>query len=186
MKKLTVFLSLIATPGLASSVEIPFFSLFNTNFVVWIAFLLFIGILIYLKVPGMLMGQLDARADGIRGELDAAKALREEAQTILASYERKQKEVKEQADRIVEHAKLEAEEAAEQAKADLKASIVRRLAAAQDQIVSAQNAAVKEVRDTAIQVAISAARDVIAAEMSAADGNKLIDEAIETVGAKLH
>ncbi len=185
MKKLTVILSVIASPALASG-DIPIFSLFNTNFVVWLAFLLFIGVLIYLKVPGTLMGALDARADGIRAELNEAKALREDAQTILASYERKQKEVQEQANRIIEHAKLEAGEAAELAKSDLKDSIKRRLAAAQDQIASAQASAVKEVRDTAIQVAVGAAQDVIAANMTATDGSNLIDDAIEVVGSKLH
>lgn len=185
MKKLSLLLSVAATPALAAG-DIPFFSLFNTNFVVLLAFLLFVGVIVYLKVPGKLTGMLDARADGIRSDLEAAKALREEAQTILASYERKQREVQEQADRIVEAAKNEAAEAAEQAKADLKASIERRLAAAEDQITSAQASAVKDVRDQAIQVAVAAAGDVIAAKMTAAESNDLIDEAISAAGSKLH
>ena len=72
------------------------------------------------------------------------------------------------------------------AKEDLKASIARRLATAQDQIQSAQDGAVKEVRDQAITIAIGAARDVIAKQMTAAQGNKLIDNAIADVDAKLH
>ena len=151
-----------------------------------LAFLLFVGVIVYLKVPGLLAGLLDARAQGIRDELNEAKALREEAQTILASYERKQREVQAQADRIVEHAKVEAEAAADQALADLKASIVRRLAAAQDQIASAEAAAVKEVRDTAVSVAIGAAGELIADGLGDEDGEKLIDEAIATVADKLH
>ena len=71
----------------------PFISLSNTNFVVLLAFLLFVGLLIYLKVPGKLNGMLDERAKGIQSELDEARSLREEAQSILAEYERKQKEV---------------------------------------------------------------------------------------------
>ncbi|MCP5037011.1 MAG: F0F1 ATP synthase subunit B [Rhodobacteraceae bacterium] len=184
MKKLLALLTVTASPAYASSgLE---FSLNNTNFVVLLAFLLFVAVLIYLKVPGLVTGQLDKRADGIRDELNEARALREEAQTILASYERKQKEVGEQAERIVSTAKDEAAIAAEQAKVDLKASIARRLAAAEDQIASAQAAAVKEVRDTAIQVAIGAAGDLITKGMSAAEGNKLIDAAIKDAEAKLH
>jgi len=181
---LTTGTALAAETG--GHVAIPFFSLFNTNFVVILAFLLFIGVLVYLKVPGKLGGMLDARAEGIRKDLNEAKALREEAQTILASYERKQKEVQEQADRIVEHAKSEAAEAAAKAKADLKASIARRLAGAEDQIASAQAAAVKDVRDRAIQVAVAAAGDLMAKTMTAAEGNALIDDAIATVKTKLH
>ena len=94
---------LTATPAFAASG--PFFSLANTDFVVTLAFLLFIGVLFYFKVPGLVGGLLDKRAECIQSELDEARALREEAQSILASYERKQKEVAEQADMIVKNAK---------------------------------------------------------------------------------
>ena len=185
MKKLTLLASLLATPAIAAE-GIPFFSLYNTNFVVLLAFLLFIAVLVYVKVPGKLAGMLDARAAGIQADLNEAKALREEAQTVLASYERKQKKVKDQAERIIEHAKSEAALAAEQAKEDLKASITRRLAAAEDQIASAQAAAVKDVRDRAIQIAVAAAGDLIAANMTADNGNELVEDAIKTVSEKLH
>lgn len=164
----------------------PFLSMSNTNFVVLIAFLLFVGILLYVKVPGLLGNQLDARAEGIQKELDEARALREEAQTILASYERKQQEVQAQADRIVAAARDDAVKAAEEAKADLEKSIARRLAAAEEQIASAEASAVKEVRDQAISIAVAAADQVIAKQMSAAEANKLIDAAIADVDAKLH
>jgi len=173
-----------ASPAMAASG--PFFSLFNTNFVVLISFLLFVGVLLYLKVPALLAGMLDKRADGIQSELDEARALREEAQTLLASYQRKQKEVQEQADRIVEQAKSEAAAAAEQAKEDLKLSIARRLQAAEDQISSAEASAVKEVRDRAIAVAIGAAQDIITKQMTASESSKLIDSSISEVDQKLH
>lgn len=187
MKKLialTLPFALAAGPTLAASG--PFFTLRNTNYVVIISFLLFVGVLLYLKVPGMLAGLLDKRADGIKAELNEAKALREEAQTLLASYERKQKEVKTQADRIVASAKEEAAKAAEQAKADIATSVARRLAAAEDQIANAEKLAIRDIRDQAISVAIGAARDVITKQMSAADAGKLIDAAITEVDAKLH
>ena len=83
-------------------------------------------------------------------------------------------------------AKIDAEAAADQARADLERSIERRMASAEDQIASAQAGAIKEVRDQAVSVAISAARDVIAKQMTAADANKLVDDAISQVDAKLH
>ncbi len=181
---LTLILILAAGPALAA--EGPFFSLANTDFIVLISFILFIGVLFYFKVPGMLGGMLDKRAEGIQSELDEARALREDAQTLLASYERKQKEMQEQASKIVAAAKEEAAAAAEQAKEDLKTSIARRLAAAEDQIASAEASAVREVRDQAVTVAVAAAREVIAKDITADAGNKLIDDAIGEVDAKLH
>ncbi len=172
------------SPALAASG--PFFSLGNTDFVVTLGFIVFIAVLFYFKVPGMIGGALDNRADGIKSELDEARALHEEARSLLASYERKQREVQTQADAIVAAAKEDAILAAEQAKVDLEKSIARRLAAAQDQIASAEASAVKEVRDQAITVAVSAANAVLAKQMTAAQANKLIDAAIADVGDKLH
>lgn len=181
---LTSLLAASATPVLAASG--PFFTLNNTDFVVTIAFVLFIALIVYLKVPGKVAGMLDERAAGIQSDLDEARSLREEAQSILAEYERKQKEVQQQAEHIVANAKEEAKAAAVQAQADLKVSIARRLKAAEDQIGSAEASAVKEVRDTAVNVAVQAANDVIAKGMTAKDAGGLIDAAIKDVGAKLH
>ncbi|MEM8554693.1 MAG: F0F1 ATP synthase subunit B [Pseudomonadota bacterium] len=190
MTKITRFAALTAGGALAATPALaakgPFFSLANTDFVVLLAFLLFIGILVYFKVPALVMGLLDKRAAGIQTELDEAKALREEAQALLASYKRKQEEVAEQAERIVETAKKEAKAAAEKAKVDLEASIARRLAAAEDQIASAEAGAVKEVRDQAITVAVAAAGEVIAKQMDAAQATKMFDAALSEVQAKLH
>lgn len=183
-------LASLAALGVASGPALAagdaFFSLTNTDFVVLIAFLLFVGFLVYMKVPGMVGGKLDDRAAGIRAELDEARSLRAEAQDLLASYERQQKEVQAQADRIVAHAREEAAQAAEEARKDLETSVARRLQAAEDQVASAEAAAIRDVRDRAVHVAIAAARDVIARQISDAERDRLIDSAIADVGAKMH
>lgn len=158
----------------------------NTDYVVAIAFVIFIGILLYFKVPSMLGKMLDQRAERIRDDLDEAKKLREEAQSLLASFERKQKDVEVQARKIVDTAKAEAEAAAEQAKVDLEKTVARRLQAAEDQIAAAEAGAVGEIRDRAVAVATEAARAVVAKNLAATDANGLIDAAIADVGAKLH
>lgn len=175
---------LAAAPAHAASG--PFFSLGNTDFIVLLGFILFLAVLVYFKVPGMLGKLLDKRATDIQSELDEARRIREEAQSLLASYERKQRDVQDQADRIVAHAKAEAEAAAEQAKADMTDAIARRLAGAESQIQSAQDKAVKDVRDKAAVVAVAAARQVVAEQMDAAKANQMVDASIAEVGAKLH
>ena len=179
-----LILTVVASPAMAASG--PFFSLYYSNFVVLLAFIGFVALVLYLGVPKMLGKMLDARADGIRSELEEARSLREEAKALLASYEKKQAEVQAQADRIVEAARVEAAAAAEQAKADIENSVARRMVAAEEQIASAEAAAIKDVRDEAIIVAVVAARDIIENQMTVADGNGLIDDAIEQVGSKLH
>ena len=185
MRKIATAAALVAAAP-ASAASGPFFSLANTNFIVLLGFLVFVGVLVYFMVPGLLMGMLDKRADSIRSELDEARALREEAQTLLAGYERKQREVQTQAQEIVEAAKSEAALSLEAAKADLEASVARRLQAAEEQIASAESSAIRSVRDQAVTVAVAAAGDVLAKQMSEEAAGKLIDDAISTVDAKLH
>ena len=175
---------LTASPAFASGG--PFLSLHNTNFVVMISFLVFVAILLWAKVPAKIGAMLDARADQIKAELAEAKALREEARALLSSYEKKQKEVQEQSERIVAAAKEEALNAAKQAKEDLKASIDRRVAAAEDQIASSEAGALRQVREKAVTVAIAAATEILAKQITAESASASIDAAIEQVDAKLH
>jgi F-type H+-transporting ATPase subunit b len=185
MRRIATLIAMTAaSPALAASG--PFISLRNTDFVVLLGFLLFIGILFYFKVPSMIAGLLDKRAEGIRADLAEARALREAAQDLLATYERRKREVQEQADRIVTEARAEATKAADKAKADLKLSIARRLAAAEEKIASAEAAAIRDVRHAAIGVATAAARDLLAKGMTAQNGAAMIDASITEVGAKLH
>ena len=184
MKRLSILLSLLGSPALAASG--PFLSLQNTNFVVLIAFIAFIGLLVYMKVPGKLTGMLDARAVSIKSDLDEAKSLREEAKAILATYERRQKEVQEQADRIVSAAKDEAMAAAAVAKAELKDAIARRMIAATEQIASAEASAIRQVREQAVSIAVAAAGDVLAKQMTAEAAAAPIDSAIAQVEARMH
>jgi F-type H+-transporting ATPase subunit b len=184
MARLTVAFMLAAGPAMAATG--PFVSLRNTDFVVLLAFLGFIAVLVYFKVPGLLGGMLEKRADTIQSELDEARSLREEAQSLLASYERKQRDVQAQADRIVDQAKKDAAAASEQAKKDLELSIARRMQAAEEQIASAQASAVRDVRDQAVALSVAAARDIMAKGMSADNAASLIDASIDEVGQRLH
>lgn len=187
MKKLlaSISLTLIAAPAFAAE-EGPFFSLRNAEFVVGIAFIVFIGVLIYAGVPGIIGGMLDKRAVGIKNQLDEARTLREEAKSLLATYEAKQREVTEQSARIIATAKTEAQAAANQAKVDLQASIARRMTAAGEQIDSAVKAAERAVRDQAISVSVSVAADVLKRQMTADQASAAIDASITQVAAKLH
>ncbi len=177
-------LALGATPALAATG--PFFSLRNTDFIVLLAFLLFVGILLYFRLPAAIGKLLDKRADGIKADLAEARRLRDEAQEIYASYERRQRDVAGQADEIVANARREAVAQANKAKLDLQRSIERRLHAAQDQIASAESDAIRAVRDRAVQVAVAAASDLLGHQMGSADRAAGIDRAIDDVARHLN
>lgn len=186
MLRLIATSALIASPAVAAVEGKPFFSLYNSDIVVLLGFLVFVGVLVYFKVPGKIAGLLDARAVTIRSELDEARRLREEALELNASFERKQAEVKNEATRIVEKAKADAQLVAEQTKAEIEASIARRLKAAEDQIASAEANALRDVRNTAVSVAIAAAGDLLAKQMDEAQSDALFQRALSTAQDHLH
>lgn len=160
--------------------------LYNTDIVVLIAFTVFVLFLIWQGVPRILGSLLDKRSDQIRNELDEAKRLREEAQEIFASYERKLQEVQAEADDIVKHAKANAKEAAKDAKAKLAEQMERRVAAGKEQIASAEAAVERQIRANAADIATKAAQAVIAEKLAAKDANALIEAAIENTGQSLN
>ena len=186
MKKLSIAAAAGLTAAPANAATGAFFSLGNTDFIVLISFLVFVGVLLYFKVPARIGALLDNRAAGIRRDLDEARRLREEAQEIYASYERRQREVAGQADQIVANAKREAEAQAAKAKADLKTSIERRLKGAEDQIASAEADAVRAVRDRAVQAAVAAASSLLTQQVRAGQRSAGIDDAIEDVARRLN
>jgi F-type H+-transporting ATPase subunit b len=177
---------LFATPAFAAGEEYGFFSLRNTDFVVLLAFILFVGVLIYFGVPRRIAQMLDQRAQGIERELGEARALRDEAQALLASFEQKRRDVADQSARIVATAREEAERAAAQAREDAARAVQRRIASAEERIAAAEARAVREVRDRAVSVAVAAAREVLAAQMTPAAQERLVEDSIRQVGAKLH
>lgn len=160
--------------------------LYNTNIVVAIAFAVFVGFLIYKGVPAILNKLLDKRADDIRAELEEAKRLREEAQEIFASYERRVQEVEAEAAEIVKQAKANAKEAAKEAKANLAEQMERRVQAGKDQIASAEAAVERQIRANAADIATKTAREVLLTALSAKSSSDLIDEAIAKADASMN
>jgi len=135
---------------------------------VLIALIAFIAILVRAGVPGMITGGLDARAARIRKDLDDARTLREDAQALLADYQKKRKEAEAEAGDIVAHARREAAAIVEDAKAKSAETIRRRTAMAELKIAQAERDAVAEVRSAAVDLAVEAARAVIADKGGAA------------------
>lgn len=158
----------------------------SPDFWVLISFLMFIGLLVYFKVPGMIVGLLDKRAADIAAELDEARRLREEAQQLLASYQRKQRDAMKEAEDIVAQAKVEAENLAKEIRANMELQVERRTKLAEDKIAQAESQALSEVRATAAEVAIGAARKVIADKVTAAEDEKLVERSIADLASKLH
>lgn len=158
----------------------------EAEFWVAVSFVLFIGLLVYMKVFPMLGKALDDRAGNIRKELDEARELKEEAQSLLASYQRKKLEAEKEADDIIAQAKDEAVILKQRAADDLKEQIARRMKAVEDKISQAEADAIRDVRQSAADLAVAATRKVMTASLDESKHASLVDEAISSLKSKLH
>jgi F-type H+-transporting ATPase subunit b len=156
------------------------------TFWVFMGFLVFIGILIYFGVPAKVTATLDARSARIRSELEDAQRLREEAQALLAEYQRRRGEAESEAEAIVAQARREAEALGEEARARLEEYVTRRTKAVEQRIAQAETQAVAEVRGRAIDVAAAAAARILAEQARGDVGDQLVGRSIDAVRSNLN
>jgi len=157
----------------------------NPEFWVLVAAAIFVAV-VWRRARQSVIGSLDARAARIGAELEAATHLREEAERALAEYQAKQREAAAEAEAIIAHARAAAERIAAQSMRDLEESSHRRQLLAEERIAQEQAKALAEIRAIAVNVAISAARQVIAASLDERRGAALIDDAIAALPRQLH
>jgi len=148
--------------------------------------LIILGVVIYKTgAHKMITDILDGHADKVKSELDEAKRLREEAQSLLAEQQRKLSGGEDQAKKIVEQAEVEAKRMLERHKADLEASLKRREEQAMARIAQEEAKALQDVRDRTANLAIMTTGRLLADKVAGKQGKSLLDDAIEEVSRKL-
>lgn len=158
----------------------------DATFWAFVALILFFALVAYLKVPGMMGKSLDERANRIRQELEDARKLREEAQQLLAEYQRKRKEAEKEAGDLLEAAKREASQLVAEARQKTEDYVTRRAALAEQKIGQAEREAVNEVRSKAVDLAIEAARKLIGDKVDGSAGESLFRQSVDEVKARLN
>jgi F-type H+-transporting ATPase subunit b len=151
-----------------------------------VAFAIFIGIMIAIGVPKILLDRLDGRRTRIRAELDEALRLRHEAEEVLAQYRRKQKEAEQEAKAIIVNARGEAERLVAEARTKVEDFIARRTRIAEAKIAQAEAHALADVRAAAADAAVTAAEKVLAETTRGAAAESLIEQGIRDVKSKLN
>lgn len=158
---------------------------FDATFFSLVGLILFFAVIIYMKVPGLITGGLDKRSEQIANEISEAKRLRDEAQALLAEYERKQRDAEREAEDIVALAKEEAEIMTRNAKEALEALIERRTKAAEAKIAQAELQAFTDVRAAAADAATAAAETILSSKVTGKTATDMIAKSISDVGKQL-
>lgn len=155
---------------------------FDATFIAFVGLVIFIGVLVYLKVPAAIMGMLDQRSQTIAKELHEARRLREEAEKLLAQYEAKRATAEAEAKAIVDTAKEQAALVAEETRQSMMAAMARRERQAEDRIKSAETKASDEVRAAAAEATIAAAEKIIRERMSDKAQGALVADGVKDLG----
>ena len=158
----------------------------DATFWAMIALFIFIGVVVYMKVPAMIGRALDERAAKIRIELEEAQRLRQEAQQLLAEFQKRRKEAEKEAAEMVAAAKLESDLILEDAHKKTEEYVARRAALAELKIGQAEREAINEVRSIAVDVATEAARAVLAAKVDEKAGAELFKDSLTALESKLN
>ena len=156
------------------------------EFWVAVAFVIFIGVIIYVGAHKKIIEALDHRSARIKAELDEASRLREEAQKLLAEYQKKQRDADREAEAIVIDAKAEAERIAAEARGKMEEFVARRTKLAETKIGQAEAQAVADVRAAAADAAVAAAETILRESAKGPVADELIAKGIAEVKAKLN
>jgi len=158
----------------------------DAEFWVAVAFVAFLGALIYLGVHEMMVKYIDQRRDRIKAELDEALRLKEEAQALLEQYQRKQRAAEQEAAGIIAGATAEAERMMAEAKIKMEEFIARRSKMAEAKIAQAEAQALADVRAAAAEAAVSAAETILTQIVKGETADRLIIKGVDDLKTKLN
>ena len=156
-------------------------SLDNTDFVVLISFLIFVGVLIYFKVPTIVASFLDKRSADIQNEIDKASEILEEAKEILSSIEADHIRTSETIEQMVMTAKDRAREDEEKAKKQIEELMKSKLISAEGQVRSSERKILEEIEARAIDLSIEKVRAKLSKSLSGNDYDKHFDTSIRSI-----
>jgi F-type H+-transporting ATPase subunit b len=158
----------------------------DPEFWVAVASVIFLGLAAKLGAFKALGSGLDKRGARIAGELAEAKRLRDEAETLLASYEKRRQEAEAEAASIISQAKVEAERLAKEAETKLADFVTRRQKAAEQKIAQAEADATREVRSAAAEAAIRASEAILRGRSTGEAGRGLLAKSLDEIKSKLN
>ena len=156
-------------------------SLDNTDFVVLISFLIFVGVLVYFKVPSIVGAFLDKRSNDIQSEIEKAGEILEEAKKILSSIEADHIRTSETIGQMVETARSRAGEEEEKAKKNIEELMKNKLISAKGQVMSNERKILEEIEDRAIDLSIEKVKVKLSQSLSSSDYDNQFDASIQSI-----
>ena len=142
----------------------------DATFWVAISFIIFIGVLIYFKIPEKISDTLSENINKIRVEVDDAEKLKDESKNILSEHEKKISNAKTEVKIMLNAASDEAEKHILKSNEEFHNQMENRKKNTEDRIKQMKNQALKDIKDASVKIAINSVKSLL---KNSLDKNKL-------------
>tara|TARA_Y100001978_G_scaffold166902_1_gene154819 strand:+ start:133 stop:612 length:480 start_codon:yes stop_codon:yes gene_type:complete len=157
----------------------------NLDPTAWVAVSFFLFVLaVFRPAKKAILSGLDKKIDQIKSEIEEAQELREEAEALLASYHRKQREALQEAEAIVSRAQDDATRLRREAEGSIEAALKRQEELATEKISQLEAAAISRIRNTAVEIAMDATEKVLGDRLTGKKGKELAENSIAELGKR--
>ena len=157
----------------------------NLDPTAWVAVSFFLFVLaVFRPAKKAILSGLDKKIDQIKAEIEEAQELREEAEALLASYHRKQREALQEAEAIVSRAQDDATRLRREAEGSIEAALKRQEELATEKISQLEAAAISRIRNTAVELAMDATEKVLGDRLTGKKGKELAENSIAELGKR--
>ena len=159
----------------------------NIDATFWIAisFFIFLGVLIYLKVPQKINNSLIDKINEIKKELEEAEKLKEEAKILLSDYENKIDKSKKETQQIINLAKKESEKTILEKTKNFYQMMDVRKNSAEQKIIQMKKNALKDIKDISVKISIEAVKHLIEKSVDKNKLEKLYEKSLEETKTSL-
>lgn len=152
--------------------------MFDATFWVAISFLIFIALLIYKKVPGLINKVLDDKISEIKKKVEESEKLKNDSEKLLSTYQAKLNDSKKECDLILQNAKRISDKDSKELTEKFKNNLKSRERSVEEKITNLKNEALKEIELKAAILSTDAVREIMKNEI---DEKKRADISFKSV-----
>ena len=151
----------------------------NATFWVAISFFIFLGILIYFKIPQKITSILNDNINVIKTEVNDAEQLKEESKNILSEYEKKISNSKAEIKQMIDLAADDADKNILKTNEDFHVQMENRKKNTEDRIKQMKNQALKDIKNASIKISIQAVEVLLKNSLDKNKLNKIFSSSVE-------
>ena len=151
----------------------------DATFWVTISFLIFLGILIYFKIPQKVKETLEKNILSIKDQISEAEKLKEDAKNILIEHEKKISDSKNEVKNLISKANEEAEKNVVKTNREFHNLMENKKKNAEERIKQLKNQAEKDIKNASVKIGIESVEKLIKNSLDKSKLDKIYSSSIE-------